>query len=161
VASRVDLDPAPIESQVRGVAQSFDSEQRTLRVGGLTVDYSAATTQGVIAEDAIVLARGFQAQRGGPLFASHLEVFGGVGHGGEHGDVEGIITAFASAADFEVNGQPVVADARTGYVLDGQQLGADLQVRVTGSVDASGVLIAHKIQADKPEKAKGDGHPGR
>ncbi len=161
VASRVDLDLAPVESQVRGVAQSLDSEHRTLRVGGLTVDYSAATTQGVIAEGAIVLVRGFQAQRGGPLFASHLEVFGGVGQGGEHGDVEGIITAFASAADFDVNGQAVVADATTVYVLHGEQLGADLQVRVTGSVDTSGVLIAHKVQVDKPKKAKGDGHSGR
>ena len=160
-ASRVDLDLAPGGSQVRGVAQSLDSKHRTLRVGGLTVDYSAATTQGVIAKGAVVLARGFQAQPGGPLFASSLEVFGGVGHGGEHGDVEGVITAFASAGDFDVNGQPVLADAKTAYVLHGQALGTDLQVRVTGRFDTSGVLIAQKIQADAPKKAKHGGRAGR
>ncbi len=160
VASRIDLDLAPAQSQVRGVARSLDSEHRTLRVGGLTVDYSAAMTEGVIAEGAVVVARGFQAQPHGVLFASTLEVFTGVGHAGEHGDVQGIVTAFTSAVDFEVNGQPVTTDAKTVQVLHGQQLGTDLQVRVTGSIGTAGVLIAHKIQADAPKKAK-HGHPGR
>jgi hypothetical protein len=157
VASRFDLDLAPVESQVRGVAQSVDREQRTLRVGNLTVDYSAAQTKGAIAEGAIVIARGLPVQAGGPLFASRVEVFSGVGRGGEHGDVKGIVTAFASPADFEVNGQPVLANAKTVYLLQGQTLGADLEVRVTGRFDSAGVLIAHKIRADAPSKAKNGG----
>jgi hypothetical protein len=155
VASRVDLDLAPVESQVRGVAQSVDRERRTLRVGNLTVDYSAAQTRGAIAEGAVVIARGLPpTQAGGPLFASRVEVFNGVGRGGEHGDVRGIVTAFASPVDFEVNGQPVLANAKTTYVLHGQALGPDLKVRVTGHFDAAGVLIAAKIQADAPNTAR-------
>jgi hypothetical protein len=123
-------------------------------VGALTVDYSGAKTQGAIAEGAIVIARGIQPQSGGPLFASSLEVFSGVGHAGENGDIEGIVTAFASATDFEVNGQPVQADSKTVYVLHGQSLGTDLEVRVTGRFDATGVLIAHKVQADAPNEAR-------
>jgi hypothetical protein len=154
IASRVDLDLAPRTLQVRGVARSVDRSHRTLRVGELTVDYSGAKTQGAIAEGAIVIARGIQPQTDGSLFASTLEVVGGVGRAGEHGDVEGIVTAFASATDFEVNGQPVRADSKTVYVLHGQPLGTDLEVRVTGRFDSTGALIAHKVQADAPGKAR-------
>jgi hypothetical protein len=150
LASRVDLDLVPGQSQVRGVVQSLDRLQRTLRVGDLTVDYSTARTQGAIAEGAIVIARGIQVQSGASLFASSVEVFAGVGRAGERGDVQGIVTAFASSTDFELNGQPVLADAGTVYVLKGHTLGADLEVRVTGYFDANGVLIAQKIQADGP-----------
>jgi hypothetical protein len=154
VASRVDLDLAPDQLQVRGVVQALDRQHQTLRVGELTVDYSGVKTQGAIAEGAIVLARGIQPQSGGPLFASSLEVFSGVGRAGEHGDVRGIVTAFASAADFEINGQPVQADSKTVYVLHGQSLGPDLEVRVTGRFDSNGVLVAQKVQADAPGKAQ-------
>jgi hypothetical protein len=154
VASRVDLDLAPGESQLRGVVQSVDLKHLTLRMGGLSVDYSNAEAEGVIAEGAVVIVRGLQLQPHGVLFASHLEVFSGVGQGAEHGDVQGIVSAFASPLDFEVNGQPVLADSKTVYVLHGQSIGPDLQVRVTGRFDTSGVLIAHKIQADAPNKGK-------
>lgn len=154
VASRVDLDLAPDQLQVRGVVESLDRKQRTLRVGELTIDYSGAKTQGAIAEGAIVLARGIQPQSGGTLFASSLDVFSGVGRAGEHGDVRGIVTAFASPTDFEINGQPVQADSKTVYVLHGQALGPDLEVRVTGRFDSNGALIARKVQADAPGKAQ-------
>lgn len=160
-ASRIDLDLAPGESQVRGVAQSLDRARRTLRIGNLTIDYSNAKTQGAVAEGAIVIVRGLQTRQGGSLFASQLEVFGGVGRSGEHGDVKGLVTAYASATDFDINGQPVLANAKTVYVLHGQALGPDLEVRVTGSFDASGVLIAHKVQADPPHKAKPGPRAGR
>jgi hypothetical protein len=65
-ASRVDLDLAPGESQVRGVAESLDRAHRTLRIGGLTVDYSAAATQGAIADRRVAVrhaARGLQWSR--------------------------------------------------------------------------------------------------
>src|SRR5262249_6323899 len=124
-ASRIDLDLAPVESQVRGVVESLDSRHQTLRVGGLTVDYSVARPRGKLAEGEVVIVRGFQPQQDGPLFARSVEVFTGVGQGGEHGDVRGIVTAFVSQTDFEVNGQRVVADAKTVYVLHGQSLGAD------------------------------------
>jgi hypothetical protein len=63
VASRVDLDLAPGQLQVRGVAESLDLEKQTLRVGGLTVDYSAAVTEGVVAQGAIVTKRAGPRQR--------------------------------------------------------------------------------------------------
>ena len=151
-ASRVNLDLAPGQLQVRGAVRALDSAHQTLRVGGLTVDYSSAKIQGAIAEGAVVLARGVQTRPGGPLFATSVDVFNGIGHHGGKGDVQGIVTTFASAADFEVDGQPVSANAKTVYVLHGRALGADLPVRVTGHFDATGVLIARKIQTDSAHK---------
>jgi hypothetical protein len=95
-----------------------------------------------------------QVQAGGPLAATSVEVFRGVGNVGERGDIKGLISAFASSADFEINGQPVLTDANTVYVLHGQTLGTDLEVRVTGRFDSQGVLIARKVQADDPNKVK-------
>lgn len=152
VASRVDIDLAPGESQVRGVVQSLDRSSQTLRIGKLTVDYSAASKRGPIAVGAVVLARGVQVQAGGSLAASSVDASAGVGRPGERGDIEGIITTFGSRADFEINGQPVVANDRTVYVLHGQTLGSDVEVRVTGRFDARGILIAQKIQMDALNK---------
>jgi uncharacterized protein DUF5666 len=65
----------------------------------------------------------------------------------------GIITAFTSS-NFELSGAVVQTNSKTTYVLHGQTLGADLRVRVTGHFDEAGVLIAQKVQADAPNKAR-------
>lgn len=151
VASRVDLDLTPSELQVRGEVESVDDARQTLRVGDLTVDYSAAKSHGHIAQGRVVLARGVQPQADGTMFATELTVFNGAGQAGEKGDVEGIITEFASSTSFAVNGQVVRTTSNTKYVLHGQTLGPDLQVRVTGHFDETGALNAEKIQADPPK----------
>jgi Domain of unknown function (DUF5666) len=154
-ASRVDLDVAPTQLQVRGVVESLDSDRRQLRVGDLTIDYSTAAIHGTIAPGGVVLARGVQVQPDGPLVASRIDVFTGVGQPGDRGDVEGLVTAMASAADFQVDGQAVLADAKTVYVLHGQSLATDLEVQVTGHFDATGALIADRIQAaDAPARRR-------
>jgi hypothetical protein len=153
-ASRVELDVAPFQLQVRGVVESLESDQRQLTVGELTIDYSTAAIHGPLAVGTIVLARGMQVRPGGPLVANRVDVFRGVGRAGERGDIAGVVTAVASAADFEVNGQPVLANANTVYVLHRQALAIDLDVRVTGHFDATGALIADKIQADAPPRRR-------
>jgi hypothetical protein len=158
LASRVDLDVAPGELQVRGASDSVDDARRTLRVGDLTVDYSAAKTRGQITEGAVVLARGVQPTAGGTLFATELQAFDGVGQAGGKGDVEGIITEITSSSNFQVNGEAVQTNSKTTYVLHGHTLGPDLQVRVTGHFDEAGVLIAQKVQADEPDEARRGHH---
>jgi hypothetical protein len=137
---------------VRGVVQALDTQRHSLRIGHLAVDYSSALVKGVIAEGAVVTVQGAEVATG-LLAASSIEVFAGIGSEGERGDLEGIITAFASATDFEVNGQPVLADANTHYILNGVTLGTDVPVRVKGKFDAAGTLVADKIQAGAPKSA--------
>jgi hypothetical protein len=156
VASSIDVDATAEIAQVRGVVQALDAQGHSLRIGHLLVDYSSASIMGVIAEGAVVTVQGAEVTTGSLLAASSIEVFAGIGSEGELGDLEGIITAFASATDFEVNGQPVLADANTQYILHGVTLGTDVRVRVRGKFDAAGILVADKIQADAP-KSSGKG----
>ncbi len=142
--------PRTGQSQVRGVVQAIDRPGKTLRIGALTVDYSLTQPRGPVGVGAVVLTRGLQVDAGGTLFASSLEASTGVGRRGDLGDVQGIVTQFASAQDFEVNGQPVLTSDDTVYVLHGQTLGPDLEVTVSGRFDSSGVLIARKVQAANP-----------
>jgi hypothetical protein len=152
IASSIDVDATAEIAQVRGVVQALDTQRHSLRIGHLAVDYSSALVKGVIAEGAVVTVQGAEVATG-LLAASSIEVFAGIGSEGERGDLEGIITAFASATDFEVNGQPVLADANTHYILNGVTLGTDVPVRVKGKFDAAGTLVADKIQAGAPKSA--------
>jgi hypothetical protein len=153
-ASSIDIEAVQALAQVKGVVQALDGERAVLRVGNLTVDYSSAAVQGTVAEGVTVIAKGIAAGTGNTLTASSIEVYAGVGEPGAKGDLEGVITAFASAQDFDVNGQQVLADSDTKYQLHGTELGIDVQVKVKGRFDAAGVLVADKIQAEKPPKNK-------
>jgi hypothetical protein len=153
-ASSIDIEAAQAVAQVKGVVQALDADRAVLRVGNLVVDYSSAAVEGTIAKGVTVIVQGMDAGTGNPLAASNVEVYEGLGEPGEKGDLEGIITAFASAQDFDVNGQQVLADPDTKYVLHGADLGVNVQVKVKGRFDAAGVLVADKIQAEKPPKNK-------
>jgi hypothetical protein len=153
VASSIDVDATAEIAQVRGAVQALDTQRHSLRIGHLAVDYSGASIKGAIAEGAVVTVQGAEILPGTVLAASSVDVFAGVGSEGERGDLEGLITAFASATDFEVNGQPVLADAHTHYVLHGVSLGTDVQVRAMGRFDAGGILVADKIQTHAPKSA--------
>jgi len=156
-ASSLEVESAQPFSQVKGVVRALDRDHAVLQVGDLAIDYSSAAVQGTIAEGVTVIAKGTSVGGSLPQFglvASSVAVYTGLGEPGEKGDLEGIITSFASAEDFDVNGQPVRADADTKYLLHGTQLGANVQVRVKGRFDTAGVLVANKVQADKPPKKK-------
>lgn len=61
-------------------------------------------------------------------------------------DLEGYVTVFVSATEFEVDGQPVTTTATTTYVNGSvDTLGLDVKVKVDGTLDADGVLVADRI----------------
>ena len=61
-------------------------------------------------------------------------------------EVEGFVTAFVSATEFEVDGQPVTTTASTVYVNGTvDTLALDVRLAVDGTVDAAGVLVADRI----------------
>ena len=153
----LDLDAAPDVAQVRGVIQALDQKHQSFRIGNLRVDYADAAVEGALAPGAIAVVQGPEPPATHALVATRLQMFAGMGRAGEKGDLKGIISAFASPADFEVNGQPVLADARTKYDLHKGTLAADVEVRVTGVFNASGVLLARKVQMDAPHSAAARG----
>ena len=61
-------------------------------------------------------------------------------------ELEGYVTAFVSATEFEVDGQPVTTTETTVYVNGNvDTLALDVKVKVDGTLDANGVLVADRI----------------
>jgi hypothetical protein len=95
-----------------------------------------------------VLVQGASFTVAGSLIATHVEVLPGLGaSANQRADVDGIITTFASNTDFVVDGQHVTTDTNTNFVLHGATLGPNLEVDVQGQFNASGTLLAQKVEA--------------
>lgn len=61
-------------------------------------------------------------------------------------ELEGYVTAFVSATEFDVDGQPVSTTGTTEYVNGTvDTLALDVKVKVDGVLDAEGVLVADRI----------------
>ena len=86
---------------------------------------------------------------GGMLVASRVEHEDRALPGGDddEADLEGLVTRFASATDFDVASQPVTTNAATEF-RDGTaaDLALGVNVEVEGEFDASGRVVADKIE---------------
>ena len=86
--------------------------------------------------------------RGGVLVASSVQASSepsGKEH--EQGRLEGLITTFNSSQSFSIADQSVATNAATHFILHGATLGPDLGVKVRGTYDATGVLVASKVES--------------
>src|SRR4029077_3456702 len=97
----------------------------------------------------LVEAHGTVIEASGALKATSLEHLNGADLRDDQDDearVEGLITRFASASDFDVAGHPVATSASTefegGTAAD---LALNAHVEVEGSVESSGVTQAQKV----------------
>lgn len=154
VATRVERKGSGGELEVTGRVASLDSTARRFSLNLLVVDYSAATlTNGTLANGACVEARGASTSAAGALVASRVEIksCGLPASSGDRGEIEGLITRFASAADFDVGGQRVTTSAATTFVAGGAPAAAtdlrlDLKVEAEGAFNAAGVLEARRVE---------------
>ena len=148
VASRVQLPASPTGLRVEGLMQGLNSGTSVFQVNALTVDYSAATVHGTLANGSLVDVEGDTLSASGALMATTVTVPpppGGAPN--SHGEVEGVITSFTSNSDFVVNGVHVTTNANTQFQLNGITLGVDVRVDVEGSYDSSGTLVASDVEA--------------
>jgi hypothetical protein len=141
--------------QVLGTVAGLDATAHTFMLNGLTVDYSTAMlggfSTGQPANDDLVVARGtvFDATAV-KLTADSVQRAETdpreVANGG-HVEQEGLITRFASATDFDVGDMKITTTADThfegGTAAD---LALNVRVEVRGMLDASGVLVADRIE---------------
>ncbi len=79
----------------------------------------------------------------------------------DKGQIEGLITQFTSASDFVVDGQRVTAGSTTELVLRGTTLALNVPVKVRGTFDANGVLVAARIEVKPQSSARVQGLVGR
>jgi hypothetical protein len=153
IATRVEKRTAGETSlEVLGKIADLDTTTHRFKLDQLVVDYTAATlrdfTRTGIANGLFVEVKGNSLDAGGALLATSVEL-----HDFEHlGDafqreLEGLVTRFVSATDFDVSGHPVTTTPTTtfegGTAAD---LALNTKVEAEGTIDANGVLVATKIE---------------
>jgi hypothetical protein len=153
-ATRIEqADAGETEVEVTGFVTALDTVARRFRIGDLVVDYSTATLEdfgaaGPASGD-LVEVKGREFLGDGALRAQEVEKEDGRDDGASSGDeseLEGLVTRFASATDFDVAGRPVTTTAGTVFVGGtADNLGPDVKVEVEGGIDAGGVLVAVKV----------------
>ncbi len=141
------------EVEVTGLVAGLDTAATRFTVGALVVDYAAATMEDFgstgIASGQLVEVKGTSFRSDGALVATRVERedqdFDG--HSGDEGEVEGLVTRFGSASDFDVAGQRVTTNGSTrfegGTAAD---LALDVSVEVEGALDANDTLVATKVE---------------
>lgn len=151
-ATRIERKSSTGSFEVKGTVAGLDTNLKQFNLGLLTVSYTTAQLSGFASGQP---ASGDRVEvfgtldGNGVLVASRVEKDsgGGSGKSDEQGDYEGLITNFVSATDFVVAGQRVTTTSTTTY--DGgsvSNLAADVAVEVEGKFNASGVLVATKVQ---------------
>jgi hypothetical protein len=156
-ATRIECKNIVGELEVLGVVSALDTGAMTFMINALVVDYSSAMLQnfpgGIISNGDPVEAKdsdGGGLGGDGELVATRVE-FKGAQFGeneGDHIEIEGFITRFASATDFDVAEIPVTTIAGTTVFEGGTStdLGPNLKIEAEGEFDDMGVLNATKIE---------------
>lgn len=151
-ATRIEKKPAGSEFEVHGTVSNLDAVNFRFSLNALVVDYSGAALDdfpgGQIANGQFVEAKGTTLNGAGQLVATRVEFEGPTinGDADDRLEIEGFITRFASPQDFDVAGVPVTTNGST--VFEGgtaADLGPGVKVEVEGSLNASGVLVASKV----------------
>ncbi len=158
VATRIEPKPAGTQFEVHGTVTSLDNTNMLFSLRGLVVDFSSATIQdfpgGQITDGDFVEAKGMSIDGAGQLSADFVELKSRV-PGTEDGDrveIEGFITRFVSATDFDVDGMPVTTNGATVFTGGvAGDLGLNVKVEVEGDVDAAGLLTAEKVDIRRPK----------
>jgi len=165
-ATRIEGGSGDVE--VHGVISNLDSNNKTFSLGTLTVDYGAVPA---VIDDSFpvggfmngdpVEAKG-SAIVGGTLLASEIERDDLEGKGvtlgdfdAAEGEIEGLITRFASVADFDVDGLPVFTDSATQF-KDGTagDLALNVRVEAEGPIDQNGILLADEIKFRRDDEVR-------
>ncbi|MDH3266219.1 MAG: DUF5666 domain-containing protein, partial [Gammaproteobacteria bacterium] len=152
-ATRIESKTGATELEVKGIVSNLNTTDLLFDINSLTVDYSAATLEnfsgGTISNGDLVEAKGTSFGAGGELIATRVEREDGLAGvaDGVHIEIQGFITRFQSAQDFDVTGLPVTTTTSTIYEggVEGD-LGLNVKVEVEGDVNASGVLVATKVE---------------
>jgi hypothetical protein len=160
VATRVELRRSgETQLEIVGKVSALDTVARRFNIDQLVVDYSGAALRDFgaagIANGQTVEAKGAALNSSGALVASVVEL-----HDFEHAsgafrrELEGLVTRFVSATDFDVAGRPVTTSATTRFEGGtAANLVLNVKVEAEGAIDANGVLVATKIEFKRSNQA--------
>ncbi len=148
-ATRVESEGPSGEVELRGTVSGLDVAASRFLIGTQVVSYGAAALPDGVPQNGDLVDIEGSIGAGGTLLATTVERESRRlnGDADDSGDVEGFITRFVSAADFDVAGQPVRASAATVYEGGTSAgLALDVKVEVEGAFDSGGVLVASEIE---------------
>lgn len=150
LASRVDLQTAGAPLQVEGPVEALNTDAQTLQINNLTIAYAQAKVNGHLANASTAIVTADEAPSAGTLQATTVRIANGIAGAaaGVRGHAEGLITSINSASSFYVGDQLVVTNSETAFLLDGKALQANLAVKVAGTFDSSGALVAKQVHRD-------------
>lgn len=169
IATRVERDDDNDDFEVVGFVTSLDSGARTFRINDLLVDYSAAAggddfPAGGIVEGDLVEAEG-DLYDNGTLFADEIEYWGNrprlacdaLVDGDDDDDcdveIEGYVSAVASATRFELNGIPVAITATTSFEGGtASDIALNIPLEVEGFINSEGVIVAAEIEFEDDDR---------
>ena len=151
-ATRVEPKTGAAPVEVKGAVASVDTAARSFRINQLQVDYAAATLTGFAtgqpANGDLVETRG-ALNGSGVLVATSVERRSASlsGTPDDEADLEGLITRYVSATDFDVAGQRVTTTGTTRYEGGtAAGLALNVAVEVEGGFDATGRIVAMEVE---------------
>jgi hypothetical protein len=153
VATRIEPKAAGGTFELTGTVSSLDTANSRFNIGATVINYAGVTpTNGTLSNGGCAEAKG-TAFAGGALTATSVEVKSctPTGAANDRAEVEGLISRFVSATDFDVGAQRVTTTGSTTYengVVGDLRLG--VKVEVEGTLNGSGLLTASKVQI-KPD----------
>jgi hypothetical protein len=140
---------------VKGEIESLDIGNQTFAIGDQVCDYSAATLElggADLANGMFVEVTGTTPMGDGDMILDQVQAKDQDRDRDQlcssdcDFELEGYVTTFVSATEFEVDGQPVTTTGTTVYVNGTvDTLALDVKVKVDGTLDADGVLVAERI----------------
>lgn len=155
IATRIEKrQPGVTRLEILGRVSQLDTTARRFRIDNLVVDYSAATLSDLgsagLANGQQVEVKGNSLNAAGELQATRVELRNTERHDSSSAfrrEVEGLITRFVSATDFDVAGRAVTTTASTVYEGGtAADLALNVKVEAEGSINDSGVLVAVKVE---------------
>ena len=160
-ATRIELSDGEVE--VHGVIELLDTDAQTFSINDLVVDYGTMPAViddnfpgGMFANGDFAEVKGPNPGPNSPLLATKVEAEGlglEAGDGQNFDDfdeveveLEGFITRFASATDFDVSGFPVTTNSSTQFEGGGAgDLALNVKVEVEGDLNGNNVLVADEV----------------
>jgi hypothetical protein len=163
-ATRIEAKPAGTAFEVTATASAVDTAAHTLKLNELAVDYATASLlnfpTGQPRNGDLIEAKGTTLSTAGALIAASLELKRGDDPvvAGDRMELEGLITRFVSATDFDVAGKPVTTTSTTVYEGGtAADLALNVKVEAEGQANAAGVLVARKVQLKRSSNARIEG----
>ncbi len=163
-ASRIELKPAGQLFEVNGVVTALDLATSTFMIGDLVVNYSQAALSdfdsGSLSNGDLVEVKGMTFDSAGALLAQTVERKSPLSDMGDNDqrnevEIEGLITRFTSAQDFDVAGIPVLTNDATRFENGtAADLGLNVKVEAEGQLQSDGSLIARKVSIRRGGSAR-------